>query len=512
MPMARAATAAPPSLPLCAGCRQRDTRIAELDRQVARLNVRLDQRVTQLQRERDQYKRLLPQRDRRIAQLQERIRNLTARTKPNASNSSTPPSANPPDAPKPVVKKPTGRKPGGQPGHPGHSRQRLPAERVQHTIPIVPDACEHCHAKLPAQAGPNDPAPDWHQFAELPRMAAVVTEYQAHARTCTKCGIITRATIPDELRSHAIGTRLAATLNYLTACPHVSKRGVEEVVETVLQVPIALGTVSNLEREMSAALQPAHAEAQAAVQQAPIKNLDETGWKKHRDKRWLWAASTTSVVCFLIHAKRNLAALRALLGGKLKGIFCTDRWNVYNRIPVNRRQICWAHLKRDFQKLVDLGGDAKPIGEQGLATAAILFDWWQTFRGGGCSRRQLRSELEPIREAAKEWLEEGTRSSSTKAAALCQNLLNLEPAMWLFLYRRGVEPTNNHIERLQRLAVLWRKISFGCHSDAGCRFVERILTVVQTLRLQKRPVLDFLEKSLQAHREGTPPPKLLGGD
>jgi transposase len=87
--------------------------------------------------------------------------------------------------------------------------------------------------------------------------------------------------------------------------------------------------------------------------------------------------------------------------------------------------------------------------------------------------------------------------------------LKLEPALWTFLYKPGVEPTNNHGERLVRSGVLWRKIAFGCHSERGCRFVERILTVVGTLRLQTRPVLDFLYCSLLAHRNGDTPPTLI---
>ena len=70
--------------------------------------------------------------------------------------------------------------------------------------------------------------------------------------------------------------------------------------------------------------------------------------------------------------------------------------------------------------------------------------------------------------------------------------------------------TVNHVERILRLGVLWRKNAFGCHSAAGCRFVERMLTVVQTLRSQKRPVLDYLYRAIVAHRSGLPAPQLMG--
>lgn len=448
---------------------------------------------------------------RRVAELEAQLRELHARLGQNASNSSLPPSANPPDAPKPVVKQPTGRPPGGQPGHAPQQRLRLPPQRLQHVIRFVPQTCAHCQTSLPDQPGPQDPEPTWHQVAELPDVLAVVTEYQGHGRTCPCCGRLTWEKIPDAVRRHGFGPRLASVLAYLSGSPHVSKRGIAEFAATVLGVPLALGTVANLEQEMSAALAAAHAEAQQAVQQAARKHADETGWKQAGQTRWLWAAATTTVVCYVISSSRGAAGLRALLGSKIKGIVCSDRWVVYGRIKVCCRQLCWAHLKRDFQKLVERGGAAREIGDMGVALVAIVFELWHAFRGGGLSRRQLRAEMSHWRAAFHERLQEGCACTDTKAAALCENLLAVEPALWTFIDYAGVEPTNNHIERLLRSGVLWRKTAFGCHSASGCRFVERILTVVQTLRLQKREVLTFLYQALVAHRQGYPAPKLLLG-
>lgn len=445
----------------------------------------------------------------RIAELEARLCELEARLGQNASNSSLPPSANPPQAPPPVTKKPTGRKPGGQPGHDAYLRERLPAERLtEATVHYVPAMCTACQDDLPAAPGPDDPAPRWHQVVELPELPVKVTEYLAHGRTCANCGHVTWAKIPDEIRAHVCGPRLTATLAILSGVIHASKRKIEEFVETVLKVPIALGTVSKLEQEMSAALVTAHAEAQQAVQEADAKNVDETGWKRAGEKCWLWGAATATVACFVIAATRGTLGLAALLGDQIKGIVCSDRWSVYGRLKTGLRQLCWAHLKRDFQKLVDRGGAATEYGELGLGAVQILFHEWHLFRGGG-SRAVLQRELEPLRAVMRSWLGQGARCRDPKAAALCGNLLDVEPALWTFLYKDGVEPTNNHMERLLRSGVLWRKNAFGCHSDAGCRFVERILTVVQTLRLQKRQVLEFLYHSLLAHRQGHQAPQLL---
>jgi transposase len=446
---------------------------------------------------------------RRVAELEALVRELQARLGLNATNSSLPPSANPPQAPKPVVKTPTGRKPGGQPGHPPHLRLRLPPERLKDIVHFVPDVCGRCRAALPAEPAVNDPEPVWHQVSELPPTLAEITEYQAHARTCRGCGTVTWAKIPDDIRAHAFGPRLTALVGYLSGSPHVSKRGIEEIVDTIVGVPMALGTVANLEQEISAALAPAHVEAQDAVQGAPVKNVDETGWKQAGRRCWVWAAATALVAYFVIHPSRGAVGLAALLGLKIKGIVCSDRWSVYGRLCVRRRQLCWAHLKRDFQKLVDRGAPAQEIGVVGLATTWIVFDLWHDFLGGGLSRAQLQRQIAGWRKIFRDQLRQGCACADRRAATFCKNLLAVEPALWTFVRTPGVAPTNNHIERVLRPAVLWRKNAFGCHSVTGCRFVERILTTVQTLRLQKRPVLEFLQQAVQAHRHGELAPQLL---
>src|SRR5262245_60043521 len=223
---------------------------------------------------------------RRVAELEALVRDLQARLGQHAGNSSLPPSANPPAAPKPVTKQPSGRKPGGQPGHAPTVRVRLPADRVQQVVRHVPACCRGCGPGLPDEPGPHDPAPSWHQVAELPEVAAVVTEHQGHARTCPACGVVTRAAIPADVRAHTVGPRLAAVMAFLSGARHDSKRGVEEVVETVFGVPVALGTVAAIEQEVSAALAAGHTEVAHAVRQAPAKHADETGWKRGGQLCW----------------------------------------------------------------------------------------------------------------------------------------------------------------------------------------------------------------------------------
>jgi transposase len=446
----------------------------------------------------------------RVATLELQVKELQNRLGQNSSNSSLPPSANPLAAPPPVVKKASKRKPGGQPGHPGHQRLRLPPDRITHVVALVPSHCDHCQSPLPALPQPGDPEPTWHQFAEVPRFAANVTEFQGHFRTCPCCARVNHETIPADIRAHAFGPRLAALLAYLSGCQHVSKRGLEEVAETVLGVPIALGSVSALEEQMSEALQGPTQEIRDAVRDAPVKNVDETGWKQASNKCWLWLAVTSTLAYFLIHPKRGAVSLRALLGEDVPGLIGSDRWSAYHVVPLERRQICWAHLRRDFQGMIDRADAGSVIGEELLTHTDILFELWYKVRDGTQSRDWLSRQVEDwLRAEVQSLLARGAGCGCAKTAGMCEEMAKVEPAFWTFVRAEGVEPTNNAAERALRPAVLWRKCSFGCHSEKGCRFVERLLSVTQTLRLQKRPILDYLVEALSAHRSNQAIPQLL---
>jgi transposase len=439
----------------------------------------------------------------RIVALEGQVRDLMDKLKP-------PPAAKPhSEQPAAPPKKSTGRKPGGQPGHKPLMRILASPDRVNEVVQFVPKHCKCCHEPLPETAAPDDPKPTRHQIAELPKLAAHITEYQGHYRTCPKCRTVTHHSIPSHLTAHSTGARLTATLSYFAGCHGVSKRGVEEISSAVFDAPICLGTVSNLEQEVSKALAPAHQEAQAAIADAPVKNVDETGWKEAGKKRWMWAAATTTLVAFLIHPKRNLTALKRLVGVELKGVLCSDRWKVYDWWPEMRRQLCWAHLKRNFEKKAEEGGKVATIATACLDIQRRVFELWHLFRNGQCSRSEMDDRMVPLSLELDMHLRAGSRCRIAKFRRFCKRIRNASASLWTFVVEEGVEPTNNHAERVLRRAVLWRRKSFGCHSPAGCRFVERILTSVQSLRLQKRSVLEFLVQSVQAHRQGEKPPRLV---
>ena len=140
-----------------------------------------------------------------------------------------------------------------------------------------------------------------------------------------------------------------------------------------------------------------------------------------------------------------------------------------------------------------------------------MFAAWHAFQAGTITRSRLQDRIAPLECRLSKTLLEGAFGADPRVATFCENLIHLELALWTFARVEDVEPTNNFMERLVRLAVLWRRRSFGCNSAAGCRFVERILTVVQTCRLNQTNTLEYLAQAVHAHRRGTACPSLLVG-
>src|SRR5438874_6752895 len=433
---------------------------------------------------------------------------LRARLGRDSSNSSRPPSSDPPGTVRPKAAAAT-RRAGGQPGHPGHHRELLPPERVDQVVVLVPVECTGCGAPLASAAGPGDPAAERQQVLELPPLAVEVTEYRLAARRCRACGRVTRASAPAAVEASSFGPRLQAVVALLSGRYRVSRREVVQLLADLWGAEVSLGTVTALEQATGAALGPVFAEAQAAARHERVANLDETGWREGRQRAWLWTMVTATLTVFVIAPRRVGDVARALLGTGWRGVVGSDRFSGYAWLPVCWRQVCWAHLKRDFTALVDRGGAAAPIGEAALAVEREVFELWHRFRRGELDRASLRRELEPHQAALWRVLEAGANGGEAKAAGLCRKLLKLWPALWTFARVEGVEPANSADEQGLRPAVLWRQGSVGTHSAGGSRFAERMLTVTASCRQQGRNLLEFLVEANRADRLGATPPSLV---
>ncbi|MBX3060355.1 MAG: IS66 family transposase [Anaerolineae bacterium] len=440
-----------------------------------------------------------------VLQLQAHVNQLEEQVGQNSRNSSKPPSSDPPHVKPPPPKEKSKRKQGGQPGHVGRGRHLKPPEEVNRFVVSKPTCCEVCGTLLLGE----DPCPQRHQVCELPPIEPEIIEYQVHTLTCLHCGHQTTAMPPIGMPTGSFGPRVQAITGLLAGQYTVSRRDVREILATIFQIEMGLGTVSNQEAQLSAVLAEPVAEAQAYVQQQQQVNVDETSWAKHNKKQWLWTATTPLVTVFLIMATRSAAAAKHLLGQQIAAVIGSARFSAYNWLDPAQRQLCWAHLLRDFQAFVERKGESAIIGHALLQQASQMFALWYRVRDGTLSPADFQVAMRPIRQEIDTWLQLGTFVDHTKTARTCRQILMVAPALWTFVDTPGVEPTNNAAERALRRGVLWRKRSFGSQSERGLRFTERILTVVTTLRQQNRNVLTYLTAACEAQHFGLPAPSLL---
>lgn len=439
-----------------------------------------------------------------VHRLTAQVQALTAQIQQTSRNSSKPPSSDPPSAP-PRPSAPTSpRTRGGQPDHPGTTRERRPPDQI---VPCIPPQCPHC-ATLFASDLPDVAPPQWHQVWELPPIHVIVTEYQLHTVRCPTCAQSVTATLPPEA-STGYGPRLTALVGHLHGTYHLSYRALSDLLGDLADLRLSLGSAVTCSQRVSTALVPIDAAIHTALQTGAVTYVDETGWKEAGRRRWLWVGVSAQASCFRITSSRGRVGLDVLLPADYTGIVVSDRWNAYNRYPAERRQLCWAHLQRTIRGLAEAGMPDSPWADAVLGHIRQLFTAWHAFRDGSLDRSGLQAALVPIQQALQVAVVDGLTRTWRKIHDLCHALTTWWDALWTFAQYDGVEPTNNTAERALRPAVIWRKQCFGTQSADGNRFVERLLSVVATCRQQGRNVWDFLTEAVTAAQTGASAPALL---
>jgi transposase len=437
-----------------------------------------------------------------INEQQKEIEELKDKLNINSNNSSSPPSIN--HFKKAKKKKKGKRKQGAQPGHKGVYRELLPIEEVDYIEACKPPKRCGCGSRIRLTENYRR-----HQVHELPKVKATVTEYQLYSGNCFGCGKIHPGKLPIGVPKGMLGPIAMAKIATLTGDYKMSKRNVTFLLEDFYGLDICIGTVSNTEKLVSEALEKPVEEAHRFVPQQKQVNADETSHAERGNKMWTWAFIASLVAVFIIRPSRGAQVVKDFLGTTFHGILNTDRWSAYTWLAVISRQLCWAHLKRDFQKISERSGKSGKIGEELLACTKRMFKYWHKVRDGTLTRKCFQKLMEPIQNRIEILLEEGKQCGNKKTAGTCKQLLKLKHALWTFIYKTGLEPTNNLAEQILRRIVIWRKTSFGTQSPEGTLYLERIMTVVASCKLQNRNVLDFVTDAIRAHLSETKMPSLL---
>ena len=463
-----------------------------------------DQRISDAEKQISDGEKQIADSEKQIADLE---RQLALRQR-NSTNSSKPPSSDGlAGAQRPRGRKlKSKRKPGGQPGHAGHHRRLVPAEQVSAVEVMLPHQCRHCERNLPQQPGKvrTEGEPRRHQVTELPPVKAHITEYQFPNVVCGHCGKATRMALPEEIAGQ-FGPQLTALIAYLTVFCRLPRRVVETMLADMVGIEISLGSTQKAWEEVSQAVEHPVAHLQEQLPHQAVLNVDETGWRTNGDKRWMWALVAGEFAFYVVATHRNTAVLVSLLGVIFRGILCSDRYAVYLNYHSGKMQLCWAHLKRALQGILDhpqsLQGER--FARDALSQYASLFRLWWKFRAGRIDRPQLMERSKRIkskfRSLAVSYWDSHDRDVANLANAFGEHLERL----FTFVEEPGVEPTNNKAERALRRAVQWRKTSFGNRSRNGEIAVGRMLTVVETCRMQDRHVLGYLSEAVACHRSRT---------
>jgi transposase len=454
----------------------KDARIAELVAQVARV-VELDDRIAK--------------QDAKIASLEERVAELLEKLNQNSSNSHKPPSSDPPGNRKErrAKAKENRRKRGGQKGHKGSRRDLLPPDQVDEFVDHFPPECENCWKPLPEI---HDPDATRYQFTEVPPIRPHTTEHRRHAVMCPDCNYVTRAPYDtNEIPASPFGPRLMSLMALLTGFYHLSRRKAQGLLADILGVSVSLGAISAVEERVSNAVEPAVDEVWDRVVDADVKHTDGTSWLQAGTQMALWTIATTAATVFKILADGAKETLRPLFR-ELKGILISDRATALTFWAMAYRQICWAHLLRRFVSFSERDGPAGAIGRELLGYTGILFDYWRDYREGKMTRERFVAWMAPLRRQVEAIFEKAVALDINGLSGSCANILEHRQALWTFVERDDVEPTNNHGERELRAFVLWRKRSFGTQSERGNLFAERVMTIAHTARKQHKNVLAFL--------------------
>lgn len=442
--------------------------------------LQLKQENEEFKKENQELRKIIEELNRRIADLEEKLRL-------NSQNSSKPPSSDRYPKKEPPLKKKKERK-----RRRGFFRRWFPQEEVSEFIKYYPQNCDKCGSSCFL---PKNKVAEARQVVEIPPIKPIVTEHQALSCRCANCGKQVRAQLPKEVLSSAFGPKIKAWCTALAGKFHLSKSQIKELFETLLGISISKGSVVNTHYQAALMLKEPYEEALQHLTKSETAYADETGWRTLGQTKWLWQASDKNIVIFKIFSSRGKKAFQALLGKECIQNLVTDRFRVYSTYGLH--QYCWAHLKRDFKRIEQRSGLVSMIGKLMGSLCSFLFKCAHERDEGQISDKEFIQKAKKLKDEFHYLFKLGLRADTHDlklgvTGRFCERILNDEEKLWAFIENPSLDLTNNLSERNLRQAVLWRKVSFGNKSTRGEQFVERILSVVETIKIQGRNILDYL--------------------
>lgn len=435
-----------------------------------------------------------------ITQLIERVRLLEERVSLNSRNSSKPPSSDGPGSGgNRAQRRASERKRGAQPGHKGHSRAMVDESAVDNIIECKPEPVCECGSLVAVGAD----EPRRHQVFEVPPLKARVDEYRLYSGRCQGCGKAHAGVLPAGVPKGQLGPRALSLVGVLGTRYHLTQRKIRNLLDQMMGLSFSVGAISQAHGKVAGALKAPVAQAAATLCRAPALWMDETHYPREGIANWVWAAVQPAMAIFAIYPTRARYVIPDLIGVGCKALLTTDRYAAYAFVDVERRQVCWAHLLRDFNRIAQRGGLAGRIGRRLHALGLVMFRRREQSRLHGKGLDGLQRRLRAALQRGADQVQ------CSRTAKTCANVLQLWAALWTFTTNALLQPTNNAAEQALRSLVLKRKISGPTRSLRGDQFLARGFSVHETCLRQGRDLWEFMYSAVHAFIAGTAPPSMV---
>lgn len=412
--------------------------------------------------------------------LVQQLRETVDRLQANSQNSSLPPSQDrlSGKAKREHHRKPSERKRGAQPGHVRHTRKVVPQSEVDQIERHFPDTRCPCGGEFVLDVEPKDR----HQIFDLPQIRYTVTEHQRFGGTCPCCDRSIIAKLPRETPSGQMGPGLIAWIALMSGQFRMSTRNIQSLLAMQWGLEFSTGAISESQEPVAAWLEPLYDHIGETVRKAPVAHADETTHFREKNRLWLWVLCTEQLAFYTVHASRGKKAAKLLLDS-FAGILVSDRHGAYGTHPANQRQLCWAHIIRNLERISGRKGDPGILGLWLVRFARIIIQLEHRWRKSHYQSEHYRKRLLDARVNFRVTLEQSmSQHKGLRTGNACGDLLKVEPMLWRFMESPGLDLTNNTAERALRPYVIWRKTSFFSQSERGDLFRARVMTVSESCR------------------------------
>jgi len=396
----------------------------------------------------------------------------------------------PPEAPSECI--PVPKKKGGLFGHIGWFRKK--PDKPDRIVETRLTFCPKCGSKDITECNKTDE--HIQEDIILPEVETVL--YRRRHYYCKHCRKVVSSKGKDELEHSYIGPKAKAFAVFLRYAVKISERDCQALFEKAFNLKIAASSIAGFRDQLKRAGTPLYQALIESLKKGPFIHADETGWRIDGQNHWLWKFSNKRICVSHIDESRGQKVVEQILGDKYDGVLISDFLSAYNKILVKAKQRCLVHILRDLKKVIEYWRDDRQVLGYCKQLKDIFEDAIQLhkeYKDKEWDDRYYRKRT-LLTEELKDFSFPNPNKKILKRFA--KRLNRHKDELVTFLYEKGIDYHNNHIEQQIRPDVIFRKITFGNRSDKGAENHNVLTSILQTAKLNNLDPLATLQKILLA--------------